>query len=110
MKFYYTILILTILLWEIKANAQDLNRKDLMTQLKADKKALIVINGLAFSPSDSLKIDSLLNKIDNKKISEITILKNDGKISHQRNDVIIIQYATEDPPKKIIKTNIEDSN
>ncbi len=79
----------------LNLNAQDLKRLNLIEQLKADDESLFVINGIAFNHSDSLKLDEELNKISNNKISEITVLKNEGKISHQRKDVIIIQYATE---------------
>ena len=99
MKIRFNILILTILFLSIKSFAQDLKRKDLISQLKADKETLFVINGIAFSYSDSLNLDVELNKI--------AILKNDGKISHQINDVIIIQYATE-LPKKIIKQKLNE--
>lgn len=107
MKSLLKILILTILFSGTKAYAQDLNRNDLISQLKADKESLFVINGIAFSYSDSLKLDTELSKIDNNKISEITILKNEGKISHQRNDVIIIQYATK-LSKKIVRTKLKE--
>src|SRR5690606_30146260 len=89
------------------SNAQDLKRLNLIEQLKADKESLFVINGVAFNLSDSLKLDEELSKIDNKKISEIAILKNEGKISHQRNDVILIQYATQ-LSKKLIKTKLKE--
>ena len=107
MKTLIKILILTILFLGTKLYAQDLNRKDLISQLKAGKEPLFVINGIAFSYSDSLKLNVELKKIDNNKISEITILKNDGKISHQRNDVIIIQYASK-LSKKIVKEKLNE--
>ena len=107
MKFKLKILILTFLFLGMKSYAQDLNREDLISQLKADKESLFVINGIPFSYSDSLKLDKELTKIDKNKISEIAILKNDGKISHQRKDVIIIQSATK-LPKKTIKTKLKE--
>lgn len=79
----------------LKSFSQDINRKDLITQLKADKESTFVINGMGFSFSDSLKLDSELSKIDTKKIAEIIILKNKGQVPHLRNDVIVIQYATQ---------------
>ena len=78
----------------LKSYGQELKRKDLISKLKADNESLFVINGFAYPNSDSLKLDEELNKIDKTKLSEITILKNEGRISHQRNDVIIINYAT----------------
>ena len=87
----------------LKSYGQDFKRKDLISKLKADEESLFVINGFAFPISDRLKLDEKLNKIDKTKISEITILKNEGKISHQRNDVIIINYATRLPQKVINK-------
>src|SRR5690554_8024958 len=54
-----------------------------------------------------MNIDVELKRIDKNKISEITILKNEGKISHQRNDVIILQYAFKLSKKAIKETLIE---
>ena len=107
MKTLIKILILIILFLGTKLYAQDLNRENLISQLKAGKEPLFVINGIAFSYSDSLKLNVELKKIDNNKISEITIVKNDGKISHQRNDVIIIQYACK-LSKKILKEKLNE--
>lgn len=56
-----------------------------------------------------MKIDVELKRIDKNKISELTILKNEGKISHQRNDVIIIQYAFK-LSKKVIKEKLIEIN
>lgn len=103
MKILLKIIILTDLFLGTKLYAQDLDRKNLISQLNTDKESLFVINGILFSPSDSLKLDTELNKIDKNKISEITILKNERKICHQRQDVIIIQYAT-----KLSKKNSQD--
>jgi len=105
MKTLLKILILTTLLIGTKSYTQELTRNNLISQLKADKEALFVINGIPFSYSDSLKIDVELKRIDKNKISEITILKNEGKISHQRNDVIILQYAFK-LSKKVIKEKL----
>ena len=105
MKIILKLLILTTIFIGTKSFAQDLKRNDLISQLKADKEPLFVINGIPFSYSDSLKLDIELKRIDKNKISEITILKNDGKISHQRNDVIIIQYATK-LSKKFVKEKL----
>ncbi|RZJ77605.1 MAG: hypothetical protein EOO47_16330 [Flavobacterium sp.] len=105
MKTLLKILILTTLFIGTKLYAQELTRKNLISQLKADKEPLFVINGIPFSYSDSLKLDVELKRIDKNKISEITILKNEGKISHQRNDVIIIQYAFK-LSKKVIKEKL----
>jgi len=103
MRSWCKIAILLICFSRIKINAQDVNRQNLITQLKADKESLFVINGLAFFISDTLKLDEELSKIETSKISEIEILKNDGKLAHQRNDVIVIQYATELEQKLIKK-------
>lgn len=108
MKSSLIISIFFILFFSIKSYGQELNRKGLISELKADETSLFVINGSAFSHSDSLKLDEQLNKIDKTKISEITILKNEGKISHQRNDVIIINYATK-LPKKVINEKLKDA-
>jgi len=105
MKIILKLLILTTIFIGTKSFAQDLKRNDLISQLKADKEPLFVINGIPFSYSDSLELDIELKKIDKSKISEITILKNEGKISHQRNDVIIIQYAFK-LSKKVIKEKL----
>lgn len=105
MKTLLKILILTTLFIGTKSYAQELTRKNLISQLKADKEPVFVINGIPFSYSDSLKLDVELKRIDKNKISEITILKNEGKISHQRNDVIIIQYAFK-LSKKVIKEKL----
>ncbi|WP_312553341.1 hypothetical protein [Empedobacter brevis] len=104
MNLLYKVIVLFI---SLKSFSQDVNRKDLITQLKADKESTFVINGMGFSFSDSLKLDSELSKIDTKKISEITILKNKGQVPHLRNDVIVIQYATQFP-EKIIKTSLKE--
>lgn len=103
MKSLFKILILIALFISIRSYAQDLKRKDLISQLKADKESLFVINGIAFSHSDSLKLDVELKRISNRIISEITVLKNEEKIPHQRNDVIIIEYAS-----KLTKTVITE--
>lgn len=105
MKTVLKLLILTAISIGTKSFAQDLKRENLISQLKADKEPLFVINGIPFSYSDSLKLDIELKRIDKNKISEITILKNDGKISHQRNDVIIIQYASK-LSKKVVKEKL----
>src|SRR5690554_225922 len=107
MKTLLKILILTTLLIGTKSYTQELTRNNLISQLKADKESLFVINGIPFSYSDSLKLDKELTTIDKNKISEIAILKNDGKISHQRKDVIIIQSATK-LPKKTIKSKLKE--
>lgn len=73
--------------------SKDFNRKAIILALKADKESLFVINGVAFTYSDSLKIDTELNKIKPNNISKMILFKNTGKISHQRNDVIIIKYT-----------------
>ncbi|WP_334127073.1 hypothetical protein [Empedobacter brevis] len=107
MNLRYKITTLIVLFISLKSFSQDVNRKDLITQLKADKESTFVINGMGFSFSDSLKLDSELSKIDTKKIAEIIILKNKGQVPHLRNDVIVIQYATQ-LPKKIIKTSLKE--
>lgn len=107
MKTCSKILILIILFLSSGSYAQDLDRNGLISQLKADKEALFVINGIPFSYSDSMKLDVALNGIDKDKISEIAILKNKGKISHQRNDVIIILYATR-LSEKIVKEKLNE--
>ncbi|WP_353096415.1 hypothetical protein [Empedobacter brevis] len=107
MNLWYKITTLIVLFISLKSFSQDVNRKDLITQLKADKESTFVINGMGFSFSDSLKLDSELSKIDTKKIAEIIILKNKGQVSHLRNDVIVIQYATQ-LPEKIIKTSLKE--
>ncbi len=101
MNFSIKILFVIFCFYGFKTKAQDINRQKLIENLKADKESLFVINGIPYSFSDSLKLDQELKKIENNKISEIAILKNDGKISHQRNDVIIIQFATELSQKAI---------
>jgi len=73
--------------------SKDFNRKAIILALKADKESLFVINGVAFIYSDSLKLDIELNKIKPNNISKMILFKNTGKISHQRNDLIIIKYA-----------------
>lgn len=105
MKTLLKILILTTLFIGTKSFAQEVTRSNLISLLKAGKEPLFVINGIPFSYSDSLKLDVELKRIDKNKISEITILKNEGKISHQRNDVIIIQYAFK-LSKKVIKEKL----
>ena len=107
MKIILKLLILTTIFLGTKSFAQDLKRNDVISQLKADKEPLFVINGIPFSLSDSLKLDNELKRIDKNKISGITILKNEGKISHQRNDVIIIQYATK-LSKKFVKEKLTE--
>ncbi|MDM1071262.1 hypothetical protein HX001_02020 [Empedobacter brevis] len=104
MNLLYKVIVLFI---SLKSFSQDVNRKDLITQLKADKESTFVINGMGFSFSDSLKLDSELSKIDTKKIAEIIILKNKGQVTYLRSDVIVIQYATQ-LPKKIIKTSLKE--
>ena len=105
MKTILKLLILTAIFIGTKSFAQDLKRKDLISQLKAEKEPLFVINGIPFPYSDSLNLDIELKRIDKNKISVITIIKNDRKISHERNDVIIIQYATK-LSKKFVKEKL----
>lgn len=104
MKISSRILILIIFFTGIKSYCQqELNRKDLISQLNADKESLFIINGTPFTSADSLKIDAELSKIEIDKITGITFLKNDGKISRERKETIIIQYVAE-PPKNTIET------
>jgi len=103
----FKILALTILFSGFKSYAQDLNRKDLITQLKADKESVFIINGAPFSYADSLRLDSALNKMHTNKIVQIEILKNSGETAHLRNDAIIIQYATE-LPREIIRAKFKE--
>jgi hypothetical protein len=107
MRSWFKISIILICFSGIKTNAQVVKRLNLITQLKADKESNFVINGLAYFISDTSKLDEVLSKIETSKISEIAVLKNDGKISHQRKDVIIIQYATQ-LEKKIIKAKFKE--
>ena len=107
MKLLIKILSFIFCIYGLKSNAQKLERQSLIEQFKADRESLFVINGIPFNFTGSLKIDEELKKIENNKISEITILKNEGKISHQRADVIIIQYATE-LSQKIIEEKLKE--
>lgn len=103
-KFTYIILIFFCF---IKSNAQELSRGNLISQLKGDKNALFVINGVLYQNSDSIKIDNELKKIKSNRISEISILKNKGELIHPRPDVILIQYALE-LPNKVIKKKFKE--
>lgn len=94
MKFHLEISILLISILGLNLNAQDLNRKNLIEQLKAEKESIFVINGNAFLIADSLKLDKELSSIQTKKIADITIFKDDGKLSHPMKNFIIINYAT----------------
>ncbi len=93
------ILILKALFLGHGTYAQQISRANLIIQLKAERESIFVINGAAYLFTDSMKIDAELSKIDKEKIAEITIFKNNGKIPHQRNDVILIQHAVVLPPK-----------
>ena len=93
MNIRFKILVFIIFFFGIKSYAQDLNRKNLISQLKADEKSLFVINGLAFLENDSLKLDKELSQIEKSKIVDISIIRDDGKLLHPRKDVILINYA-----------------
>ena len=93
MKFSIKIVLIFLFGILMNLNAQNLDRKNLLKHFNAEKNNLFVINGLPYFQKDSVDLDKKLKQINKLKLSEISFLKNDGKLSHTNSNIIIINYA-----------------
>ncbi len=93
MKFSIKIVLIFLFGILMNLNAQNLDRKNLLKHFNAEKNNFFVINGLPYFQKDSVDLDKKLKQINKLKLSEISFLKNDGKLSHTNSNIIIINYA-----------------
>ena len=98
------VIILNSFLPDLKA--QKLDMESINKRLSLDRKALYVINGMAYSQSDSLKLDSALKSYPSEHLLSVTMLKSDTLRLIQCSppkDIAILYFATQQTKKEIHK-------
>jgi len=96
----FTLLILS-LFWLNFSSAQKIDLKTIKEKLELKNEKLIIINGIPYDLTATKEIDSVLNSFSNENLVELIKIKNDGKLGHWNNDVVIVLFTYQQKEKDI---------